>query len=386
MSNIQIRNSRHSTRIAGFALSLMAAAALSACGGDDNGGGNGGGGGGGGSVGTADLTVAGTKAQVGTFGTLIQALNTLDGLASSTGATVASAPRPMAKAGSVRAKALNDCDDGGSIEDTGPTSKNVNSPFTSEALSVSGTLASDCKYVESSSQGGNNIDISITLNGSTEGGSLEGGDSNVEYFRIGDDSAPYSLDYDIKTSGSAQGTSFSSEIALGMGIRYRDDYMENSSGSEDRFVMAFDGDYDASANSGGQGGSTSGSFTYYIGKDGAPFIATEDNTGTSISGEYGFKLSGDQGAACPSGGVTISTLDPLTDSESSASPFASGRLKFSSGDKSSEVMFNNDGTVTVTGSDGQMDTFDYAQAVAAAAPCAGYGLAGLYLAAGLGTR
>lgn len=380
MNNIQIRSKRPAWAV-GFALSLIAAATLSACDG-----GNGGGGSGDdfdAEVGTADLTTAGTKAQIGTFGTLIQTLGTLDGLSNVGGSGLAAAPRTLAKASRVRAKASEDCNGGGGIEETGPTSKNVGSPFTSEALSVSGTVADNCKFADSYSENGTNIDYTITLDGTTEGGSLEGSSSYVEYFRIGDDNAPYSLDYDVKTSGSAQGTSFSSEIALGTNIRYRDDYTANSSGSEDQFVLSLNGDYDASASSGGQGGSTSGGFTYYIGKPDAPFSAKEDNTGTTISGEYGFKLSGDQGATCPSGGVTISTLAPLTDSNGTISPFTSGRLKFSSGDSSSEVTFNNDGTVTVAGSDGQTETFDYAQAIAAAGPCAGYGLAGLYLAAGV---
>ena len=124
-------------RVAGFGLTLMAGATLSACGGDNNNDG-GGGGGGGGSVGTADLTAAGAKAQVGTFGQMIQALGALDSLNNT--APVAAAPRnkPLGKHSTVRSKASEACPDGGTIESTGPTSKNVGSPFTDMSMSVSG--------------------------------------------------------------------------------------------------------------------------------------------------------------------------------------------------------------------------------------------------------
>ncbi|NGY04479.1 hypothetical protein [Solimonas terrae] len=380
----KLANRSHgAVRTTAFALTLITTAALSACGNDNND--NGGGGSGSGDVGAADLSAAGTQQQVGTFGTLVQALGALDALSNSPSG-VAATGRPLAKQARIHAKAGDACPGGGTSEDSGPTSKNVGSPFTSQPLPVSTTSFHNCRYVDSQEQDGNSTDVEITLDGSAEGGALEGGDPYVEYFRIGDDSGPYSLDYHFAQSSSGQGVNVSSDVTLELGIRFRDDYKSDSSGSEDRFVLSFDGSYDASATSNGQGGSTSGDFTYYIGKSGAPFTASDDSSGTTISGEYGFKLSGPAGASCPSGGVTISTLDPLTDSNGAASPFSAGRLQFSSGGSSSQVTFNDDGTVTVQGSDGQSSTFSYAEAVASAGPCAGYALAGLYLAAGAAPR
>ena len=270
-------------RVAGFGLTLMAGATLSACGGDNNNDG-GGGGGGGGSVGTADLTAAGAKAQVGTFGQMIQALGALDSLNNT--APIAAAPRnkPLGKRSTVRSKASEACPDGGTIESTGPTSKNVGSPFTDMSMSVSGTQTTDCKYSDSYSSDGSDVTIDLVSNGATEGGGVEDNNTWVEYARVGSDSAPYSFDYDIDSSGNAQGVSYSSKVKLGIGIDYRDDYKENSDGAEDRFVLSMDGDYDATASSNGQGGSTSGNFTYYIGTHDTPFTAVEDNAGTVISG------------------------------------------------------------------------------------------------------
>ncbi|WP_028007018.1 hypothetical protein [Solimonas flava] len=368
-------------RSAGFALTLLAGTLLGACGGDDNGNG----GGGAADVGTADLSAAGTKAQVGTFAQMIQALGALDALEAPAPATVR--VRPLAKAARVPAKSSEACPDGGTIASSGPTSKNVGSPFTNQAMSVSGSQASDCRYHETYSEDGTNVDLTLLVNGSLEGGSVEDAGQYVEYTRVGSSSQPFSFDYRIKTSSSQQGYSISADLDLGIGVDYRDDYREGASDNEDRFALAMDGDYTARASANGQSGSNSGDFTYYIGTHDAPFTAKSDADGTVIAGQYGFRMTGVQAQTCPSGAVDVATETPLVDSDGQiASPFAGGKLTFASGGKTAKVTFNADGTVTVDGSDGQSETFDYAQALAAAAPCAGYGLAGLYLAAGLGAR
>ncbi|WP_020649801.1 hypothetical protein [Solimonas variicoloris] len=369
-------------RAAGFAFTLFAGTLLGACGGGDNHDG----GGGAADVGTADLSAGGAKAQVGTFAQMIQALGALDAL-QPPAAEAAARARPLAKAARVPAKASEACPDGGTITSSGPTSKNVGSPFTNQAMSVSGAQASDCRYHETYSEDGTDVDLTLLVNGSTEGGSVEDGGQYVEYARVGSSAQPFRFDYRIKTDSTQQGYSVSADLDLGIGVDYRDDYREGASDNEDRFALAMDGDYTARASANGQSGSNSGDFTYYIGTHDAPFTAKSDADGTVIAGQYGFRMTGVQAQTCPSGAVDVATETPLVDSDGQiASPFAGGKLTFASGGKTAKVTFNADGTVTVDGSDGQSETFDYAQALAAAAPCAGYGLAGLYLAAGLGAR
>ena len=126
---------------------------LAACGNDDGDDDDEGGGDGVGSVslGNADLSSPQVvQAQVGT----------LDAVAT---------PVPAAAARSI-AKAGEACPDGGEFQDVAEASKNVGSPFTTQAMPVSGTRAVNCSYADRQSQGGQNVEYTVKLNGLSEGG------------------------------------------------------------------------------------------------------------------------------------------------------------------------------------------------------------------------
>lgn len=348
---------------------LLAAMASGCSNNDDDEGG--GGGGGGVTLGDADLSTAeGVKTQVGTLGSLLGAISTLDSLSD---------------VGTIdqRAKVGSACPDGGEFQDVAAASKNVNSPFTTQAINVSGERAVDCKFVDSSSGGGVDVDYTVVFNGLNEGGSIEDNGS-VLYARIGEsDAAPFELDYKINTSGSTGGQSFSSDTDLNFGISYRLDAKNSNAGDDHRVVLKLAGDYDVSASSGGQSGSASGDIDSFVGKSDAPFKVVSDSTGINISGAYGFGISpAPAGATCTSAEVSVETTDPLFAGGSGGSPYSAGTIKMTSGSSSATVTFNDDGTVTVTPQGGAATTIDYAEAVASAAPCVGFAFAGLYFAAG----
>lgn len=356
---------------------VAASIALSACGnggGDDNG--NGGGGGGGGdTLGTVDLSnPQAVQAQVGTLGQLLSSVSALDA-----GAAVPSAAR------SGIAKASEACPDGGSIDDVAPASRNVNSPFTSQAITVAGARAVNCTYKFVESQGGQTLDYSMVINGLTEAGNAEDAGS-VLYVQVGEsETSPYRYAFDAKVSGNAGGQNFSSETLLDFGVFYRLDSKADNAGSDNRIVMRLDGDYTARASSGGQSGSSDGDFTSFVGKSGEPFTVVTASQGVTLNGRYGFGISpAPAGTTCTSAEVAVETTEALAPATSgSGSPYDAGALTLRSGSSSASVRFNNDGTVTVTPQGGAATTVSYAEALAAAAPCVGFAFAGLAFAGGL---
>lgn len=380
--------SRRALRTCGLAAVLAAASLVSACGDDDKNtagpGPNPGGGGGGGSVPTADLgTAEAAVAQLGTVGQLIQALDALDGF---TGTAVPAAS--MSAPAKADSGLDSDCAPG-TRESFGPESRSVGSPYTSSAMSVSGERTIDCTYSGHSEASGFTTDVEIVLNGTAEGGSVDEASGTVFYARVGDDAdAPYSFAYAINTSGSQGGQSFTSDIDIDLGVYYRIDGRQTSELEENQFRLEMTGDYAATANSGGQSGTATGSFTSYVGTSDVPFMvsSTLDGSAIEIDGEYGFSISpAPQGASCVDGSATIATVEPLARSTTAnGSPYEAGTLELSSGDDSATVQFNGDGTVTVTGADGSTQTVDFADAVAAAAPCSGFAFTGLYLGLGAG--
>ena len=358
-------------------LMLSSAAALTlllgACGNDDGDDGDGGGdtpGGGSVSLGNADLSSPqAVQAQVGTLGQLLTTISTLDAVAT---------PVPTAAARSI-AKAGEACPDGGEFQDVAEASKNVGSPFTNQAMPVSGTRAVNCTYANRQSQGGQNIEYSVKLNGLSEAGGIEDAGS-VLYASVGEGAnAPFEYEFDVKTSGSAGGQNFSSQTELDFDGGYRLDSKSTNSGSDSRFSLLLDGDYETSASSGGQGGSASGDFTSFIGTSEAPFKIVSASDGVRIEGRYGFGISPvPAGANCTSASLAVETTQPLVpDTGGNGSPYGAGIIKLSSGSTSATVQFNNDGTVTLTPQGGSATTISYAEAVAAAAPCAGFAFAGI---------
>lgn len=349
-------------RMGGLAATLALSVGLTGCDNDD---GEGGGGGGGGAA-AADLsTVEGAQAQVGNLAQILQAMDMVTALPGG--------PATASTRGGVSAKAVgaavDECESGGSVSDTGPTTKNVNSPFTAQQISVSGVRYDDCKHEVSDS----GSTLSFTIDGSSEHGSVTDAANEVSYLRVGESrSNPLAFDYEVSSQGS--------DIAIELGLYLRDDYRESATDEEGEFVFNIDGDYIVNA----AGQRVKSGFRYYMGTTDEPFVSMEDAEGLVISGKYGFTFSGqmfDAIPGCVKGGVTVATDEPLVESESSASPFTAGKLTLSAGGDSASVTFNDDNTVTVkVGS--QEETVAYSELLAGAAPCANLGLAGLYLASG----
>lgn len=358
--------------LAARSLMLSSSAALAlllgACGSDSEGDDGDGGGGGSVSLGNADLSSPqAVQTQVGTLGQLLSTISTLDSVAT-----------PTVSARSI-AKASETCPDGGELQDVAQASKSVGSPFTTQAIPVSGTRAVNCAYAERQSQGGQNIEYTVKLNGLSEAGSVEDAGS-VLYAKVGEsESSPFQYEFDVKTSGSAGGQNFSSQTELDFGIGYRLDSKSTNSGSDSRISLLLDGDYKTTASSGGQGGSATGNFTSFIGTSAAPFKIVSASEGINISGQYGFGISPvPAGTNCSSASLEVQTTQPLVpDTRGNGSPYGAGIIKLSSGSTSATVQFNNDGTVTLTPQGGSATTISYAEAVAAAAPCAGFAFAGI---------
>jgi hypothetical protein len=362
-------------RIGALAMVVGISAGLAGCDDDDGDGSSGGP-----NLGSASLnTPEGAKTAVGTLGALISALDTVDALSEATLPEVSAA---------AAAKASDECDAGGTIDDIGP--RNVSSPFSTQPVAVSGSEFKDCKFevTQGSPQNPDDTDIATTLviNGISEGGSLtDNGD--VFLARVGETlQSPLSLVYNIKTdipAQSAGGQSIpasSSNTKLDFGIFYRTDSKSTNADFNEEFILDLSGDYTVSGRASGQNFSAKGSFTSFVGKDGAPFTVTEDNSGVTISGEYGFGISpAPQGASCTSASIKVETTTPVVDSTTAngGSPFEAGVLKLTSGSTEASVQFNNDGTVTVTPAGGSATTFNYAEALAAATPCTGFAFAGL---------
>jgi hypothetical protein len=347
-------------RTGGLAATLALGVGLAGCDDDNDGGGGGGG------AGPADLSsVEGAQAQVGNLAQILQAMDLVTDLPG--GSSVASA-----KGGGVSAKAVRADDDceSGSVSDTGPTNKNVNSPYTQQQISVSGIEYEDCQY--SSSEEGSTL--TFTLDGISESGSVTDGGNEVSYLKVGNSrSNPLSFDYEAASNGA--------EFTIELGLYLRDDYREAENGDEDgEFVFNIDGDYIVNA----AGQRVSSGFRYYMGTTDEPFVSTQDSTGLAIDGEYGFTFSGqvfDAIPSCAEGGVKVSTDERLVESEGGASPFTAGKLTLSAGGDEASVTFNDDNTVTVEVG-GESETVAYSALLAGAAPCANLGLAGLYLASG----
>lgn len=377
-------------RACGLAVVIAASSLVVACDDGNNGNpasggpnpGGGGGGGGGGNVPGASLANAeAAKTQLGTVGQLLQALDSLEHFSGNVATAQAGA--------SAKAQDLDtDCAPG-SRESFGPESRSVGSPFTNSAMSVSGEHTIDCTYTGQTEASGFSTDIEIVLNGTAEGGSVDEASGNVVYAKVGtDEDDPYSFDYAIDTSGSQGGQSFSSHIDIDLGVYYRLDARHTNELDESQVQVAMSGDYSATANSGGQGGTATGNFTSYVGTADAPFTVSSNlaDTAIEINGEYGFSITpAPQGASCVNGSATIATVEPLARSTTSnGSPYEAGTLELSSGDDTATVQFHSDGSVTVTGADGSSETVDFAEALAAAAPCSGFAFTGLYLGLGAG--
>lgn len=374
-------------RACGLAIAIAASSLVVACNDDNNGnpasgGPNPGGGGGGGNVPGASLANAeAAKSQLGTVGQLLQALDSLEQFSGSV-ATAQAGTSPKAQ------NLETDCAPG-SRESFGPESRSVGSPFTNSAMSVSGERTIDCTYTGQTEANGFSTDIEIVLNGTAEGGSVDEASGSIVYAKVGTDADdPYNFAYAIDASGSQGGQNFSSHIDIDLGVYYRLDARNTNELDESEVQVAMSGDYSATASSGGQGGTATGNFTSYVGTADAPFTVSSNSTDTAIeiNGEYGFSITpAPQGASCVNGSATIATVAPLARSTTSnGSPYESGTLQLSSGDDTATVEFHSDGSVTVTGADGSSETVDFAEAVAAAAPCSGFAFTGLYLGLGAG--
>lgn len=347
-------------RMGGLAAVLSLGAGLTGCDSDDNGGGD---------IGAADIsTPAGARAQVGNFVQILGAMDAVDGLSDGV--------RPSSQGG-VNVAATDSCPNGGSVSDTGPTTKSVASPYTQKQMSVSGITYNACKTNGSS---GGGTTTAVTIDGASEGGSVDDGGYAVSYTRVGESlSNPLSFVYDIKVD--QQGTKLDTRMTLG--IHLRDDYREGSADEEGEFLFNIDGNYSVSGTAQGQAiPATTGDFRYYFGKDGAPFRTGHDSQGLTVEGEYGFTLSGALSAVpCAGGAVTVSTEEKLVEG-SGQSPFSAGKLKLSAGGSSATVTFNNNNSVTIAVG-GSSQTVQYSELLAESATCAGLGLAGLYMASGL---
>lgn len=363
-------------RIGALAMVVGVSAGLAGCDDDDGDGSSGGP-----NLGSASLNTAdGAKTAVGTLGALISAIDTVDSLSDLT--------VPEASVAAAEAKASDACEDGGSVDDIGP--RNLSSPFSTQPVSVSGSEFKDCRFEivqgDPNNSNDNDITTSLVINGISEGGSLtDNGD--VFLARVGETlQSPLELVYNIKTDIPAQSVggqsipASSTNTKLDFGIFYRTDSKSTNADYNEEFILDLSGDYTVSGRASGQNFSAKGSFTSFVGKDGAPFTVTEDNSGVTISGEYGFGISpAPQGTSCTSASITVETTTPVVDSTTAngGSPFEAGVLKLTSGDTEATVQFNNDGTVTVTPAGGSASTFNYAEALAAATPCTGFAFAGL---------
>lgn len=355
-------------RAGGLSATLAMGAGLAGC---DSGNG---GGGGGGSLSAANIsTTDGAVAQASNFAHILGALDTVSALSVDVG---------PASTGGVSKQAVStatdDCPNGGSASDTGPTSKNVNSPYTQKQISVHGVSYANCKYTESQ-QG---ITSSLTINGSSEGGSVLDGAYDVSYTRVGESqAAPLSFSYDTKFGQL--------DLDMTFGLHLRDDYKEGTADEEGKFLFNIDGSYSVSGSAGGQTiPATTGEFRYYFGTEGAPFETSKDSSGITVSGEYGSTLGGAlaTGLSCPGGSVQVSTKEKLVDNSSGASPFSAGTLELSAGGSKATVKFNNNNTVTVTAGSSSPQTLTYAELLATSAPCTSLSLAGLYMASGFRAR
>lgn len=355
-------------RLVGCASLVVSGAALVACGNDDNGSGHGTFSGG--STEAIDLTtVAGVRSQVATLGTLVSTLTALR------------TTHPAAARMAVQPKAA--CQDGGTREDTEPAAKDVGSPFTEQDIVVSGEKTTGCKFSATSDV----LDRSVTLDGSSEGGTVAEDEGEVVYQRFGDSSTtPYEFAY---TAAQSAGNDHL-DTTLGFGVFYRLDALQRSeTDGEARYVLGIGGDFGVTGSTSGTDVDVQGTFGTFIGKSGDPLIVTRSSYGYTVSGPFGFQITpSPSSTSCASGSVTIATTTALqlaAGATAADSPYSAGVVSLSSGGHTATVQFNADNSVTITPEGGTASTITYASATSAAASCVGFAFGGLLFASQAGS-
>lgn len=344
-------------RIGALAMVVGVSAGLAGCDDDDNGGG-----GGSGSVsGNADLSSAkGAQTQAGT---LLLMTQIIDGIENG----------QLIDAGT--AKAAENCDDGGTVEETAAANQDVKSPY-DKNVDVEGTTFTDCRSI-SEGEGGS---LTMVLSGVSEGGESSTDSPEVSYFRLGKGAAssttPFTYGFKLDNGSSGLDATY--------GFFYRADAKRNADGSgEEQLVLDMNVKFKPFTSGAPAGSIPDITFKSFFGSTAAPFTTAFSSEGVTVNGSYGAEISTPHGAdtGCSNGKVTVKTVVTLVQANTAqVSPFTAGELELESGGKKAKVVFVGD-KIKVTPDGGtESDLLDPATLGAAASGCAGLALSGLALA------
>lgn len=294
-------------------------AALTACGG---GGGSGGGGG--------NALNQDEQAAVAAFGAKLFA-SAAQGFANNT------SPDDDAEEAALRAKQQQECNDSdGSFSTSGPTTEDVNSPYTSDgSLSVSRYEADNCR----NSFSGNGFSSESLQDGLFLEGSAESG--AVAFFQTSElGTEPATSDPYITESSSSGNPGISSELRALMHVC---DGCSMPPNGEDFALQAYlDGDFDFGEDA----------FSFQYGRDSStPLVVSELDTGggtreTEINGFLAFSFA--DGCAFE---ADYETVDPLLTENAGTEneQFVGGRLALDVNGENVDVEFQQDGAVLVDG-------------------------------------
>lgn len=352
-------------------LLIGVAAGLSACGSDDK------------TTGSSPVipstslaTPDGVKA---TVANLSSAFAALDGI----GSIAAPAPLAVSARNAPRAKVAQECGFGGSQDRLSEPATAATSPYTDEAFDLEVTTFSDCgvgHFEDTDDTDGSTGSGDITATGRTAFGGLVDTSGNfIDHAQFGE-SAAAPLNYLVETSTTTGETTVNVDFNLDLFMR--NDYIERPNGTDEEQIVAdFSGSYSA------QGATFT--FESFMGSAANPLIV-EGVGGNSflVNGTYGFSSNapavGPQ-AGCVNGTTTIATdeNDPLIEAAESQSgfEFTGGTIELTAdGGGSATVQFHDDGTMTITADNGEVETVDQSEVLELGASCASFLHLGLGLA------
>lgn len=323
----------------------------------------------------ADLsTPAGVKATVANLTSAFTAIDAITGIANP-------APVVLAADGAY-AKAAEPCAHGGTQDFTIEQSTDATSPFTDEAFELDVATLDNCvvaQYADDDNSDNVTGFGDVTVTGRNAFGAFTDTAGNlIDHIEMGTTAAP--LNYFVETSTTTGGNTVN--VGFDLDMFMREDFIERTDGTEEgRTVADFTGAYSTHG--------VSISFDAFIGSTENPFTFELVAPQTLLlNGSFGFSSSVPQGAGCANGTTTIATdeADPLVEVEGVPFEFSSGTIQLASGGKEATVVFNDDGTMTITPDGGSPETVDQSEVRDLGASCASLLQAGLGLAESFPTQ
>lgn len=256
----------------------------------------------------------------------------------------------------------------GTVTHGSGSSADVGSPYTDATFSTDGTTVENCAFDYDVDTGRVDSVGTQTLDGELLAGTAADAEGSYAFIRIGESlSMPVLSTLDSSTTFSSASQTVTLQTHVDDQSYLRIDRKVASGDVFEEWTISQSGNFDIT----GSGGyARDGGYELSMGVEDAPFLHSRTNAGATFDGVFHYSVSQQNVPdECASTTLTVETLEPLIASDDEDAPYASGELLITDADgDATEVVFNGDGTVTVSDEDSSQ-TLQYAPLMAVADEC-----------------